>query len=239
MLGVTKCFLQSPKLCGRVFSSTALGHLRCVCSRQVTGTLRAFGLSRVVYEKPSFLREVLWLYMAVYCHPVEAYERPPFIAVGVPRLPPRHALQTFPQGKSLVSVTVVGDPACSDADLEARVRSHLSEWFEAHGVEGGEGKGSVSASSTDVTKWRYLRTYRVPYAQPAQKPPVGEDGFYGRGVQVQRGIFLLRGTFLALSSNDGTLVHDIFRLCLQRRVRMFVIVQLVSKVHAVAFSVRA
>lgn len=84
-----------------------------------------------------------------------------------------------------MSVTVVGDPACSDANLEARVRSHLSEWFDAQGVGGGEGKGSVSASLTDVNKWRHLRTYRVPYAQPAQKPPVGEDGFYGRGVQVQ------------------------------------------------------
>lgn len=143
----------------------------------------------------------------VYCHPIEAYKRPPFIIVGVPRLPAPGTFQTFPQGKSLVSVTVVGDPACSDADLEARVRSHLSEWFETQGVGGGEGKGSVSASSTDVTKWRYLRTYRVPYAQPAQKPPVGEDGFYGRGVQVQRGIFLLHGTCLALSSNDRTLVH--------------------------------
>ena len=34
-----------------------------------------------------------------------------------------------PAGQSLASVTVVGDPAIKDLELELRVRSHLSEWF--------------------------------------------------------------------------------------------------------------
>lgn len=101
------------------------------------------------------------------------------------------------QGKSLASVTVVGDPDCSDAVLESRVRAHLTEWFDKQesGVtgkagEGGDGgrEGTVPTSVADVSEWRHLRTYRVPYAQPAQTPPVGEGGFYGREVQVgQRG----------------------------------------------------
>ncbi|CAN0337786.1 unnamed protein product, partial [Laminaria digitata] len=108
-----------------------------------------------------------------------------------------------PQGKSLASVTVVGDPSCNNEELEARVRAHLREWFDEQGGkgagaragaggegEGGGGKGSVVAKMGDVAKWRHLRTYRVPYAQPAQTPPVAGDGFYGRKVKVKRLILL-------------------------------------------------
>lgn len=98
------------------------------------------------------------------------------------------------QGKSLASVTVIGDPECSDRELESRVRGHLAEWFapregDAPGAkEGGVAGGTVSVRRTDVARWRHLRTYRVPYAQPAQTPPVGEGGFFARKAEV-RGVF--------------------------------------------------
>ncbi len=93
------------------------------------------------------------------------------------------------QGKSLASVTVVGNPDCSDGELEARVRAHLTEWFDG---EGGAGKSGVRTRGADVAKWKYLRTYRVPYAQPAQTPPVRDGGFYGRKIQVRVKYHVLR-----------------------------------------------
>ena len=86
----------------------------------------------------------------------------------------------------------MGDPECNDEVLEARVRAHLREWFDENGgkeagVREGGGKGSVSVKMGDVAKWRHLRTYRVPYAQPAQTPPGADDGFYGRDVKVRCG----------------------------------------------------
>lgn len=96
-------------------------------------------------------------------------------------------------------MTVVGDPACSDDELENRVRAQLSEWFDSQSEgEGPQGQGASSdvsegngapessarAKRVAVEDWKHLRTYRVPYAQPAQKPPVGEGGFYGRSVEV-------------------------------------------------------
>ena len=85
-------------------------------------------------------------------------------------------------------MTVVGNPDCSDSELEARVRKHLAEWFDTR-REDGEGAGAAGKSGlptrgADVAKWKHLRTYRVPYAQPAQTPPVRDGGFYGRQVQV-------------------------------------------------------
>ncbi|KAG5175542.1 hypothetical protein JKP88DRAFT_203532 [Tribonema minus] len=68
-----------------------------------------------------------------------------------------------PAGQSLASVTVVGDPALRDAELEKQVRAHLGEWF----------------GEAEVARWRHLRTYRIPYAQPSQRPPsvAGVTGF--------------------------------------------------------------
>lgn len=88
-------------------------------------------------------------------------------------------------------MTVIGNPECSDSELETRVRSHLTEWFDAQKREGGEGgkaglKSGLPTRETDVAKWKHLRTYRVPYAQPAQTPPVRDGGFFGRKVQVRK-----------------------------------------------------
>lgn len=85
-------------------------------------------------------------------------------------------------------MTVVGNPDCSDSELEARVRCHLAEWFDTQKEDskGGAaaGKSGLPTRGADVAKWKHLRTYRVPYAQPAQTPPVRDGGFYGRKVQV-------------------------------------------------------
>lgn len=55
-----------------------------------------------------------------------------------------------PKDKSLISVTVLGDPDYSDLQLENVVRIELKEWF-----------GKV------VNSWKHLRTYRIKHALPA------------------------------------------------------------------------
>lgn len=60
-----------------------------------------------------------------------------------------------PAGSALISVSVVGVPQQPDADVAETVKRELDAWFP--------GKG--------VSKWRLLRTYRIPYAQPPQAPP--------------------------------------------------------------------
>ncbi|CAN0261905.1 unnamed protein product, partial [Ectocarpus fasciculatus] len=109
-----------------------------------------------------------------------------------------------PAGKSLASVTVVGNPDCSDSELEAKVRAHLAEWFDKKNKGGDEGAGGLSTRGADVAKWKHLRTYRVPYAQPAQRPPVREGGFYGRKVQVDDAIFVC-GDHRATPTLDGAM----------------------------------
>ena len=59
-----------------------------------------------------------------------------------------------PEGKSLVSVVVVGEPDESDEDLERAVRQQLIDWF------------GLSAGG-----WDHLRNVHVPYALPEQRPP--------------------------------------------------------------------
>ena len=67
-----------------------------------------------------------------------------------------------PPGKSLASVTLVGDlEALSDAMLEKKVRDQMAEWW-------GE----------SPKEWTLLRIYRVPFAQPAQIPPYDFKGKY-------------------------------------------------------------
>lgn len=61
-----------------------------------------------------------------------------------------------PAGRALVSVSTIGTrPELDDAALEAGVRRELSGWF----------------CEAQVGRWRHLRTYRIPYAQPPQAPP--------------------------------------------------------------------
>ena len=75
-----------------------------------------------------------------------------------------------PPGKSLMSVTLVGDlEAVPDAVLERKTRDELSQWW-------GE-------SAYD---WKLLRIYRVPYAQPAQMVPYD---FSGKSIELADGVY--------------------------------------------------
>lgn len=76
-----------------------------------------------------------------------------------------------PAGQSLVSVTVLGNPDRNDEQLEASVRDQLTTWF-----------------GRDVSAWRYLRTYRIPYALPAQFPPALEPP--QRPVRLRQGVYV-------------------------------------------------
>jgi phytoene dehydrogenase-like protein len=58
-----------------------------------------------------------------------------------------------PQGRSLVSVTILGRTSQSDEGLAGAVTGQAERWF---------GKGARS--------WRHLRTYRIPHAQPEAFP---------------------------------------------------------------------
>jgi predicted NAD/FAD-dependent oxidoreductase len=58
-----------------------------------------------------------------------------------------------PSGASLVSVTVLSVPD-DELRLREKVRAQLADWFGAA-----------------VHDWRHLRTYRIRYALPRQRPP--------------------------------------------------------------------
>lgn len=76
-----------------------------------------------------------------------------------------------PQGQSLISATVLGNPEQSHEELETAVRSQLVLWF-GRTVEG----------------WRHLRTYRVIHALPMQIPPTHDPS--SRSVQIRPWLFL-------------------------------------------------
>jgi len=75
-----------------------------------------------------------------------------------------------PKGKSLVSVTIIGNPSQDDQQLESAVRAELKEWF-----------------GPSVKGWRYLRIYRIPHALPMQVPPVSDPAL--RPAQIRLNLF--------------------------------------------------
>lgn len=69
---------------------------------------------------------------------------------------PSNVSRTYaPAGQSLISVSVVGVPGEPDAEVAEAAKRELAAWFPGKGVE----------------RWRFLRAYRIPYAQPPQAPP--------------------------------------------------------------------
>ncbi|MEM9109147.1 MAG: NAD(P)/FAD-dependent oxidoreductase [Planctomycetota bacterium] len=76
-----------------------------------------------------------------------------------------------PEGRHLVSATVLGIPAQDDATLEREVREHLASWF-----------------GTEVNSWQILRTYRIPHALPRQRPPALSTP--ERPVRLQDGLYV-------------------------------------------------
>ncbi len=90
-----------------------------------------------------------------------------------------------PAGRALVSVTVLGLPSAGDDALEAHVRSQLSDWF-----------------GPDVDRWNHLRTYRIPYALPEQRPPFLSPP--KRSVRRHEGLYVC-GDHRRTGSIDGAL----------------------------------
>jgi phytoene dehydrogenase-like protein len=91
-----------------------------------------------------------------------------------------------PAGKSLISITVLGNPAEDDEQLEQAVRAQLGDWY------GGQ-----------VQQWQHLRTYRIPHGLPNQRwgklePP-------SRPVKLKDGLFVC-GDHRETASLQGAMV---------------------------------
>ena len=76
-----------------------------------------------------------------------------------------------PEGKSLVSVTVLGNPALTEEQLGGFVIADLKGWF-----------GPV------VRSWKLLKSYRIDHAQPEQLPGALEP--IARPVKLAPGIYV-------------------------------------------------
>ena len=87
-----------------------------------------------------------------------------------------------PEGKSLVSVTVLGNPALTEAQLSGFVIADLKGWF-----------GPV------VRSWKLLRSYRIPHAQPEQLPGALEP--------IERPVKLSPGLYVCGDHRDTASIH--------------------------------
>src|SRR5438477_5353135 len=76
-----------------------------------------------------------------------------------------------PAGKSLVSVTVLGTQQLTDQQLGGFIIAQMKNWF-----------GPIAGS------WRYLKSYRIPHAQPQQYPGALEPS--QRPVRVRPGVYV-------------------------------------------------
>jgi phytoene dehydrogenase-like protein len=88
-----------------------------------------------------------------------------------------------PKGKSLVSVSVLGNPGTDDVSLEAAVRRELLQWF-----------------GDETRAWTHLRTYRIPHALPDQSPEQTLITYAAAG----KNIFIC-GDYTENASIDGAL----------------------------------
>ena len=76
-----------------------------------------------------------------------------------------------PEGRALVSTTVVGANGLDTSDLERAVLTQMTEWF-----------------GSQVGEWRALRHYHIPHAQPLQKPAQMRPA--RRPVRLDRGLYV-------------------------------------------------
>ncbi|KAL5982046.1 hypothetical protein ACLOJK_016115 [Asimina triloba] len=92
-----------------------------------------------------------------------------------------------PEGKTLVSVSVIGSRGeMPDEELTRAVVEELAGWF---GMD-------------VVGRWKHLRTYRIPFAQPNQSPPTD---LVGKSARIGRGLYLC-GDYRTSATFDGALV---------------------------------
>ncbi|MGC2719059.1 MAG: NAD(P)/FAD-dependent oxidoreductase, partial [Candidatus Acidiferrales bacterium] len=87
-----------------------------------------------------------------------------------------------PEGKSLVSVTVLGNPALTEEQLSGFAIADLKGWF-----------GPV------VRSWKLLRSYRIPHAQPEQLP--------GALDPIERPVKLAPGLYVCGDHRDTASIH--------------------------------
>lgn len=97
---------------------------------------------------------------------------------------PRYA----PPGSALLSVTVVGDSALTDEELDAQCRQELARWFPAEAV----------------SDWRLLRVDRIREALPADARMTATP----EATEAARNIFLA-GDYLATPSIEGAVSSGI------------------------------
>lgn len=91
-----------------------------------------------------------------------------------------------PPGKALVSVSLIGlYDDVPDEELAERVVNELSGWF-----------GGVV-----VRSWKYLRMYRIGFAQPNQGPPTN----LMKDPRVEPGLYVC-GDYVTSATFDGALV---------------------------------
>ena len=76
-----------------------------------------------------------------------------------------------PGGKSLISITVLGTQELTEQQLGGFIIAQMKNWF-----------GPVARS------WRYLKSYRIPHAQPQQFPGALEPP--ERPVRIRPGVYL-------------------------------------------------
>lgn len=88
-----------------------------------------------------------------------------------------------PEGRALISATVLGLPADDDEDLDRAVRRQLGGWF-----------------GTQVDAWQLLRVYRIREALPAMDPPLDAPA----PARIRPGLFLC-GDHAADSSINGAM----------------------------------
>ena len=96
-----------------------------------------------------------------------------------------------PPGRHLISASVVGAAEDFDeASLVEAVREQLDGWCGRKSAVSGSSSSSSPpldpGNAVDVSAWRHLRTYRIPFAQPPQSPPTD----FRRAVALGRGLFV-------------------------------------------------
>ena len=104
-----------------------------------------------------------------------------------------------PPGKALISVSTVGArPEVGDEELVERVRAEMGAWLD------GDGCGA-----TDTSSWAPLAVYRIPFAQPGQRPPTAWGGRAGGAASpaaaVRGGGVFVAGDWVGPATLDGAI----------------------------------
>ena len=94
-----------------------------------------------------------------------------------------------PHGTSLISVTVIDQAYRGRPDLETQVRAQLATWY-----------------GSNVSRWRYLRTYEIDQALPLQQPPLLTP--INKPVKLSERLYRC-GDYLGIASIEGAIASGI------------------------------